>query len=204
MHIENNVCETVLSTLMNIEGKSKDNVNARLDLKHMGIRQALHPIQKGNKLVIPTACYTLSSNEKKLLCKFLKEIKVPDGYASNISRCVKLNEHKIIGLKSHDCHVLLERLLPIALRGLLTKDASDVLIKLCTFFKEMCCRVLKMDDLDRLESEIPLILCKLEMIFPPAFFDIMIHLCVHLPSEAKIGGPVQYRWMYPIERYVFL
>uniref|UniRef100_A0A2K2A3S9 DUF4218 domain-containing protein n=1 Tax=Populus trichocarpa TaxID=3694 RepID=A0A2K2A3S9_POPTR len=41
---------------------------------------------------------------------------------------------------------------------------------------------------------------KLEMIFPPSFFDSMEHLPIHLPFEAKAGGPVQYRWMYPFER----
>ncbi|KAL6179517.1 hypothetical protein ACLB2K_051032 [Fragaria x ananassa] len=28
----------------------------------------------------------------------------------------------------------------------------------------------------------------------------MEHLPIHLADEAAIGGPVQYRWMYPIER----
>jgi hypothetical protein len=28
----------------------------------------------------------------------------------------------------------------------------------------------------------------------------MQHLLVHLPYEAKVGGHVQYRWMYHIER----
>jgi hypothetical protein len=28
----------------------------------------------------------------------------------------------------------------------------------------------------------------------------MQHLLIHLPYEAKVGGPVQYRWMYHIER----
>jgi len=27
----------------------------------------------------------------------------------------------------------------------------------------------------------------------------MEHLPIHLPFEAKAGGPVQYRWMYPFE-----
>jgi len=45
-------------------------------------------------------------------------------------------------------------------------------------------------------------LCRLEMIFPPAFFDIMVHLPVHLAEEAALGGPVCYRWMYPVERYL--
>jgi len=30
----------------------------------------------------------------------------------------------------------------------------------------------------------------------------MMHLPVHLAEETKIGGPVCYRWMYPIERYL--
>ena len=51
-----------------------------------------------------------------------------------------------------------------------------------------------------LENKIVVILCKLERIFPPAFFDVMVHLAIHLPREAMLAGPVQYRWMYPIER----
>ncbi|KAM3378375.1 hypothetical protein P3S68_010788 [Capsicum galapagoense] len=30
----------------------------------------------------------------------------------------------------------------------------------------------------------------------------MEHLSVHLPYEARVAGPVQYRWMYPFERYL--
>jgi len=38
------------------------------------------------------------------------------------------------------------------------------------------------------------------MYFPPSFFDIMIHLIVHLVREIRICGPVFLQWMYPIER----
>ncbi|XXG54137.1 hypothetical protein AAC387_Pa03g2094 [Persea americana] len=31
----------------------------------------------------------------------------------------------------------------------------------------------------------------------------MVHLPIHLAREAILGGPVQYRWMYPIERYLY-
>ena len=58
------------------------------------------------------------------------------------------------------------------------------------------------EDLDKLSSSIKETLCRLEMVFPPAFFDIMIHLPVHLAEEAKLGGPMCYRWMYPVERYL--
>lgn len=30
----------------------------------------------------------------------------------------------------------------------------------------------------------------------------MEHLPIHLPYEARLGGPVQFRWMYPFERYM--
>ncbi|TYK11066.1 uncharacterized protein E5676_scaffold73G00520 [Cucumis melo var. makuwa] len=59
---------------------------------------------------------------------------------------------------------------------------------------------IRVSDLDRLQADIIIILCKLERIFPPALFSVMVHLAVHLPYETKITGPVSYSWMYPIER----
>jgi hypothetical protein len=56
------------------------------------------------------------------------------------------------------------------------------------------------DHIERLQTNIVETLWKIEMIFPPSFFDSMEHLHIHLPFEAKAGGPVQYRWMYPFER----
>jgi hypothetical protein len=32
----------------------------------------------------------------------------------------------------------------------------------------------------------------------------MEHLTIHLPYKVKVGGLVQYRWMYQFERYVFI
>ena len=53
-----------------------------------------------------------------------------------------------------------------------------------------------------MEVEIVETLCQLERTFPPSFFDIMIHLPIHLANEVRLGGPVQFRWMYPPERYM--
>jgi hypothetical protein len=41
---------------------------------------------------------------------------------------------------------------------------------------------------------------QMEKKFPPRFSNPMQHLLIHLPYEAKMGGPIQYRWMYHIER----
>ncbi|XP_074302669.1 uncharacterized protein LOC141634360 isoform X2 [Silene latifolia] len=51
-----------------------------------------------------------------------------------------------------------------------------------------------------MEENIAITLCKLEHIFIPSFFDVMIHLPIHLATEAKLAGPVHYRWMYRFER----
>ena len=45
MHIEKNICDNILGTLLNIGGKSKDHLNARFDLQEMGIRKVLHPVK---------------------------------------------------------------------------------------------------------------------------------------------------------------
>ncbi|WMV37676.1 hypothetical protein MTR67_031061, partial [Solanum verrucosum] len=125
-----------------------------------------------------------------------------DGYVSNLGRCPDTNTKKLYGMKSHDCHVFMQRLLPIAFRELLPSNVWQALTELSLFFKDLTSTTLRVDDMERLEADIPQILCKLERIFPPGFFDSMEHLPVHLPYEAKIAGPVQYRWMYPFERYL--
>ena len=204
MHVEKNVCDSVVGTLLNTVGKTKDTDKARLDLTDMNIRKELHLQIKGNKLVKPIACYTLTTKERIEFCKFLKSVKFPDGYATNLSRNVSINDGKISGLKTHDCHVLFQKLLPVAIRPYLNKDVCTTIIELCSFFQQLCAKTLYMKDLEKLEEGIVLILCKLERIFPPAFFDIMVHLMVHLPHEAKLAGPVRYRWMYPFERYILI
>ena len=115
-----------------------------------------------------------------------------------------MNERKIFGLKSHDCHILMQQLLPLAIRGVLHNNVCAVIVELCSFFKQLCSKVLKTNQLEHLENDIIVTLCKLKRIFPPSFFNVMVHLPIHLASEAKVTRPVQYRWMYPIERYILI
>ncbi|XP_052625734.1 uncharacterized protein LOC111902535 [Lactuca sativa] len=129
-------------------------------------------------------------------------VKLPDGFGSNISKKVNDTNTNIIGLKSHDHHILMQRLIPIGVRGLLDKDTYTPIVDLCMFFKQLCSRTLKVEDMRKEKVDIIAILCKLELIYPPAFFDIMVHLLLHLPDEAIAGGPVCMRWMFPFERYM--
>ncbi|XP_068486941.1 uncharacterized protein [Phaseolus vulgaris] len=100
--------------------KCKDNLKARKDLQLSGIRPDLWPDENGRYL---PAIYTLTNVNKDIFLKTLKNITIPNGYSSNISRCIDVKQ-------------------------------------------------------------------------------FMAHLIVHLVEDVKLGGLVQYRWMYPIERYL--
>ncbi|CAA7023802.1 unnamed protein product [Microthlaspi erraticum] len=201
MHVERNVVASIVATLLYC-GKSKHGLQARKDLEELGIRKDLHPTIQGKRTYLPAAPWSLSKTEKKFFCRRLFDFKGPDGYCSNISRGVSLDDCKITGLKSHDYHVLMQQLLPIALRGLLPKGPRLAIVRLCMFFNHLCQRIIDREQLLVMEAEIVETLCMFERFFPPSFFDIMVHLTVHLGREARLGGPVYFRWMYPFQRYM--
>jgi len=61
---------------------------------------------------------------------------------------------------------------------ILPKNVRHTITHLCSFFSSICFKVIDPLKLDELEDEIVVILCELEMFFPPSFFDIMVHLIV--------------------------
>ncbi|XP_060962267.1 uncharacterized protein LOC133032365 [Cannabis sativa] len=202
MHVEKNVCDSLLGTILDND-KSKDTTNARHDLKKLGIREWLWIYEDDNdKLMKPHAPYVLKADEKLKFCQFINDVKFPDGFCSNLKKKVSNDLSNVLGLKSHDCHVIIQRLLAIGVRKFLPKNVSTTIAELCNFFRQVCARTINFKDMEEAQKDLILILCKLELIFPPAFFDIMIHLVLHLPEEAILGGPVFMRWMYPFERYM--
>ena len=56
MHIEKNVCENIFGTLLEMDAKSKDNLQARKDLQEMNIRPDLHPPKR---LMVNITCLVL-------------------------------------------------------------------------------------------------------------------------------------------------
>ena len=95
-------------------------------------------------------------------------------------------------MKSHDCHVFMQRLIPLAFHDMLPKPVWGALAELSLFFREICATKIRTSTMENAELSIIETVCKLKRTFPPAFFDVMEHLIVHLPYEAKVGGPVQY------------
>jgi hypothetical protein len=132
--------------------------------------------------------------------RWMKKIKFPDGYAVGLKRAVNLKMEKLTGLKSHDFHILMERIIPLMFRGYMPDTMWQAIVELSYFYRQICAKEISKNMMEKLEKEIPVLLCKLENILPPGFFNPMEHLLIHIPYEAKVGGPVQYRWMYHIER----
>jgi len=169
MHIEKNFYENIINIVMNVSGKTKDNVNARLHLEELCTRDELHlrTRENGNSYK-PKAKFTLSSEQKRLLCEWWCNVSFLNGYNSNLYNEMDTSFTKLQNMKSHDYHVFMEALLPIAFSGL----PSNVLGTLPApgeFFRNLCANVIREDLLIEMQCNIAIVLCKLKIIFSPEF-----------------------------------
>jgi hypothetical protein len=181
MNQEHNVVESIVMTCMNFPEKSKDNKQARKDLAMICQRPSLHLLASGTK---PQALFCMKAKERKEVMTWMKNLKFPDGFAAGFRRVVNLKIGKLTGVKSHDYHVIMEWLLPNMLRGYMHKDVWKTLVELSYFYKQLCAKEIKKEMMEKLEKEIPVLLCKLEKIFPPGWFNPMQYLLIHLPYES--------------------
>jgi hypothetical protein len=61
---------------------------------------------------------------------------------------------KLQNLKSHDCHVTMAQLLPIALRGHLPVNVRVPIVKLCAILNAISQKVINRDILPRLQNDV--------------------------------------------------
>jgi len=148
------MCDSLIGTLLNINEKTKDGLNAYLDLIEMNIRGDLAPIEMDERTYLPPACYTMLKDEKVSFCQCLKDVKGPQGHSSNVKSLVSMQDLKLVGLKSRDCHILMQQLLSVAIRGILPKNVRHTITRLCSFFSSICCKVIDPLKLDELQDEI--------------------------------------------------
>ncbi|KAK1669501.1 hypothetical protein QYE76_057660 [Lolium multiflorum] len=174
MHITKNVTESLLGTLCNSEKSNEP--KARYD-KHFGIRkdlqytdddddddddqtegtQRLRKRAKKNAVQLPAACFTTSPEELEQFFRCLLGVKVPHGYSGNISRYLDVAKKRFTGMKSHDCHVLMTQILPVAIRGIMDEHVRDTLFGLCNFFDVITRKSIGVRQLKMLQDEIVVI-----------------------------------------------
>ena len=88
------------------------------------------------------ASYALTKEEKEIFFECLLSMKVPSGFSSNIKGTINMAEKKFQNLKSHDCHVIMTQLLPVALKGLLPENVRLAIVKLCAFLNAISQKVI--------------------------------------------------------------
>ena len=136
--------------------------------------------------------------------QFLHSVKFPSGYGSNFARLVNMKELKLnfTMMKSHDCHVLMMSLLPVAIRNMLLVKVHETVMGLCFFLNAIEQKVIDDDSLPALERRLQETLCLMEAFLPPTFLDIMVHLAIHLVKEIHYLSPSNPHQMFPYKRYM--
>jgi hypothetical protein len=196
MHVMKNLCVNLLGFL-GVYGKTKDTNEARQDQQHVKDPEDRHP-----ELFQGRASYALTKEEKITFFECPNSIKVPVGFSLNIKGIINMAEKKFQNLKSHDRHVIMTQLLLVALRGLLPENVQLAIVKLCAFLNAISQKVINLEDLPWLQNDVVHYLVSFELVFPPSFFNIMMHLLVHLVEEISILGPVFLHNIFPFERFM--
>jgi hypothetical protein len=208
MHIEKNIIVSMIRTFSSAKGSKSDSLAVRQEMEARNMMPGLHPhatnVVDNNGNPVYTyrrpALWVWPKEDFELVLDVLKHVRAPTNYGSSLA--YKIGDRKMSGLKTHDWHNILYDLLPVAIRGTLTEGIRETVYRLSRFFKKLCAKQIRVDDIPRLEEEAAELACFMEMNLPPSFFDIQPHHIVHLPGELRMAGPVRPRWMYFVERYL--
>ena len=95
-----------------------------MDVTDICDRKELH-LQPGlsGKTGKPNVKFVLAMDKRREWCELVKGLNMPDGYCSDLRNIMDPNEAKFNNIKSHDCHMFMETMLPIAFVAL----SDDVL-----------------------------------------------------------------------------
>jgi hypothetical protein len=81
MHQEHNVAESIVSTCLNITGKTKHNFKAQRDIADICNRPSLLLDERGGKR---HALFCLKVKDRKEVMGWMKRLKFPDGYDAGV------------------------------------------------------------------------------------------------------------------------
>ncbi len=94
------------------------------------------------------------------------------------------------GMKSHDYHIMMQEILLLFMRHLMTKDCRMAIICLHCVFKRVCVKGVEPTTMGELKHDVAIALVLLEKENLSSFFDVMTRLLVHLVEELESCGLV--------------
>jgi hypothetical protein len=130
MHQESNFCQALVNTCMDFPDKTKDNDKARMDLAVICNCPTQVLRENGGK---PKVDYCLKPKQRK---EVMNDLKFPDGYAGGFRRSMNLKTMKMNGLKSHDFHIIMERLMYVMFHGYISDAVWKTLAEVSYFYKQ--------------------------------------------------------------------
>jgi hypothetical protein len=148
---------------MDFMDKTKHNHKVRRDLAQICNRSTLELNERDGK---PCTPFCLKPKERKEVMSWMQDLKFLYGYATGFRRVVNMETGKINGLKSHDYHIFMKRLLLVMFHRYLNDDVWVTLAKLSLFYRQLYAKEIKKEMMKKLEKNIPVLLCKLEKKLP--------------------------------------
>jgi hypothetical protein len=146
--------------LSDIASKTKYGLNSHKDNYTLGIREELHPQERRNgKVYLPPTSYTLTTELKRAICKYLHGIRVPTGFSTNIKNLFSMSELKMSGYNTHDCHTMLSLFLAIAIRAVNHPYLKVVITRMCHFFNAISKKVIDIVEFDEIRKEMRVTMC---------------------------------------------
>jgi hypothetical protein len=207
MHIEKNVAASLFKTFSNCKGTKADGIRVRNALAELKMHRELHAIRNGEdrngnpKFMYAPAPWVWTPSEYERVISTIRSIRTPTGYGSSFM--YKFTEDKkITGMKIHDWHNMLHDILPIVICGTLIPQIRKIIYRLSSLFRWMWGKEIKEIEIEEKKQEAIEILCLIEIHLPPIVLDGQFHQIIHLVPEVEYVGPVSFRWMYFLERYM--
>ena len=139
---------------------------------------------------LPSANYNLTTDEKRAVCQWLRDVKVLTGFSSNIKSLVLMKDLTLTSFNAHDCHIMLTMFLSIVIRAIGPEFVKMVVTRLGYFFNFITQKVIDEDQPPAMKQFIVETICQLKMCFPLSFFDIMPHLMMHMIDQIQDLGPI--------------
>jgi hypothetical protein len=102
--------------------------------------------------VIPRAIYQLTIEGRKI---FALLSNIQDSQMAMYQICfsrVILEDQRLVGIKTHDCYIIMQDLMPLALCRSLSRMVTIPLIRLCNYFKVLYGKVLDPMEIEKWEA----------------------------------------------------
>ncbi|MCO5594313.1 hypothetical protein L7F22_048342 [Adiantum nelumboides] len=92
--------------------------------------------------------------------------------------------------------------LPLVIDGCLTIGVRDIIYRLGKLVRWITSKKIDISSIAQKKRECIELLCLMEKQLPTSFFDIQVHVLIHLVDEIEIAGVVSTRWMFWVERFM--